>query len=251
MIRRLTSVSELIVVPLLILVLWEISASLDWLPRMFLPAPSEIWSSLRDMMASGDLLTAVGQTWRRLLLGWFTASVLGIALGLLIGSSAITMKLLGPILEFFRPLPASAVIPLFVLALGLTDAMIVVVIAFGSLWPVLLSTTAGVQAVDRRLREVARGLELTGLQVFRYIILPAALPHIFDGLRLGVTLALVLCVVAEMITMGGGLGGEILLASRNFRSADLFAGVVLIGLSGLLLNSVIGSVQHRFAGWRS
>lgn len=248
--RRFANLMELVAVPVLTVVLWQMCDYFGWLPRMFLPAPSEIWLSLTSMFQSGEMYEAMRQTWQRLILGWLTASIAGIGLGLLIGSSALAMRLLGPILEFFRPLPASAVIPLFVLALGLSDTMIILVIAFGSLWPVLLSTTAGVQAVDGRLREVAAGLELPSVHFFWHIVLPTALPYILDGLRLGVTLALVLCVVAEMITMGGGLGGLILLASRNFRSADLFAGVALIGASGLLLNSLIELTQRKLVRWQ-
>ena len=143
--------------PAVVLTLWQSAWSKGWLPRLFLPAPSEIWISLTRMVQSGELLLAVGVTGWRLLVGWLAASLLGIALGIAVGSSRIGHRLLSPTLEFIRPLPASALIPLLILAMGLTDQMIVAVIALGSLWPVMLGTVAGTRAVEPRLLEVAAG----------------------------------------------------------------------------------------------
>jgi sulfonate transport system permease protein len=241
---------ETILLPAIVLTLWQFAWSRGWLPRLFLPAPSEIWISLARMGESGELLLTAGDTGRRLLLGWLAASLLGIALGILVGSNRFAHNLLGPTLEFVRPLPASALIPLLILAMGLTDRMIVVVIALGSLWPVLLGTIAGVRAVDPRLLEVAAGLEMSRSTIITKIALPAALPNMLAGLRLGLTLALVLCVVAEMITMSRGLGGQILLASRNFRAADLFAGILAIGATGLVLDLCIGAIERRCLRWQ-
>jgi sulfonate transport system permease protein len=241
---------ETTLLPAIVLALWQGAWSKGWLPRLFLPAPSEIWMSLTRMVQSGELLLAASMTGWRLLVGWLAASLLGIALGIAVGSSRIGHRLLSPTLEFIRPLPASALIPLLILAMGLTDQMIVAVIALGSLWPVMLGTVAGVRAVEPRLLEVAAGLEMSRLEVTTRIALPAALPDILAGLRLGLTLALVLCVVAEMISMSGGLGGQILLASRNFRAADLFAGIFAIGATGLVLDLCIGAVERRCLRWR-
>jgi sulfonate transport system permease protein len=241
---------ETILLPAIILTLWQFAWSKGWLPRLFLPAPSEIWMSLTGIAESGELALAATDTTLRLLFGWVVASLLGIALGILVGSNRFAHRLLNPTLEFVRSLPASALIPLLILIMGLTDHMIVVVIALGSLWPVLLGTIAGVRAVDPRLREVAAGLEMSRARIITRIALPAALPDMLAGLRLGLTLALVLCVVAEMITMSRGLGGQILLASRNFRAADLFAGILVIGATGLVLDLCIGAIERWCLRWQ-
>ena len=153
-------------------------------------------------------------------------------------------------MELLRPLPASAVIPVAILAMGLSNQMVITVVAFGSLWPVLLSTMAGFKAVDPRLREVSTSLEFTRWEFVTKFALRSAAPDIIAGLRLGVTLALILCVVSEMISMSGGIGAEILLASRNFRSAELYAGIVVIAAMGFALNRIILEIEKRILHWR-
>ncbi len=184
-------------------------------------------------------------------LGWLVASVGGLALAVAICFDRRVAALLTPTLAFMRPLPASAVIPLAVLAFGLSGTTIIVVIAFGSVWPLLLNALSGLRSVDPRLKEVAQTLELTPAQYLYKMALPSALPDIIAGLRLGLTLALILCIVAEMIMLQGGLGGEILLASRNFRSAELFAGIALIGLLGYAINAAIVNIESRLLRWRT
>ncbi len=242
---------EPVVVPAAVALAWYVVTGNDLVSRLFLPAPQDVVRSLIDLASDGVLYPTVGATLWRMMAGWCVASLLGIGLGALIGLNPKMDSVLSPTLEFMRPLPASAVIPVFVMTLGLTDRMIIAVIAFGSLWPVLLNTISGMRAVDRRLREVASALEFTSGKFLIKFALPSALPDIVAGLRLGLSLALILCVVAEMITLSGGIGTQILLASRNFRSADLFSGVVIIGVIGFLANGTILLLERRALAWRT
>ena len=242
---------EPVIVPAAVALVWYVVTDRDLVSRLFLPAPQDVVRSLVDLASDGELYRTIGATLWRMGAGWCVASLLGIGLGAMIGLNPKMDSALSPTLEFMRPLPASAVIPVFVMALGLTDRMIIAVIAFGSLWPVLLNTISGMRAVDRRLREVASALEFNSVQFFVKFALPSALPDIVAGLRLGLSLALILCVVAEMITLSGGIGTQILLASRNFRSADLFSGVVIIGVIGFLANGTILLIERRALAWRT
>jgi sulfonate transport system permease protein len=178
-------------------------------------------------------------------LGWLSASLAGVALGGLIGSSRQARELIGPTLEFLRPLPASAVIPAAIAIFGLTPAMAIGVIAFGSIWPMLLATVHGFAHVEPRLIEVARALGFSRLSVALKIALPSALPDILSGLRLGLTVALILSVVCEMIAGLDGLGAWELVAARAYRSPDIFAGVILLGAIGLTANAALTLVEAR------
>jgi ABC-type nitrate/sulfonate/bicarbonate transport system permease component len=155
-----------------------------------------------------------------------------------------------PSLEFLRPLPASAVIPVAIAIFGYSSAMALGVIGFGAVWPMLLATMHGFGAVEPRLKEVARALGLSGFETAIKISLPSATPDILAGLRLGLTVALILAVVCEMIAGLDGLGQWVLLAARAYRSADLFAGVILLGAVGVVANALLSLIEARALRWR-
>ena len=229
---------------------WREIAAARLVSPVFLPGPDRVWAALVRGFTTGDLMAQTGQTVRRMVLGWILASLVGVALGAVIGVSATARVWLAPMLEAVRPLPASAIAPVAVVFLGLTDQMVLVLIAFGSMWPMLLTTIHGFASVHPRLGEVSRSLGFGGLAYVFKIALPAALPDILGGLRLGLTVALILAVVGEMITAQGGLGARILLAARGFRSADIFAGVALLGTIGLISNGLLGLIETRALRWK-
>jgi ABC-type nitrate/sulfonate/bicarbonate transport system permease component len=190
-------------------------------------------------------------TIRHMLGGWLVASLLGVGIGALVGSSRAARDYIAPTLEFLRPLPASAVIPVAIAMFGLTPEMALGVIAFGSIWPALLAAIHGFGAVEPRLLEVQRALGLSRWAGIAKISLPSAAPDVLAGLRLGLTVSLILAVVCEMIAGVDGLGQWVLLAARAYRSADVFAGVMLLGLIGVVANAVLSLVENRFLRWRT
>lgn len=232
-----------------IVLAWHWVSAAGLVSRAFLPSPARTWAALVSGLAGGQMRDDVLATVERMLLGWLLASVAGVALGAAIGVSARARTLLGPTLEFLRPLPASALIPVGIAFFGLTQTMVLGVICFGTLWPMLLATVQGFAGVDPRLHEVARLLHLGRWEVIRKIALPNALPEILAGMRLGLTVALILSVVGEMLAGQQGLGLRILLAARAFRAPELFAGVILLGVVGLLSNALLTRVEHRLLRW--
>jgi ABC-type nitrate/sulfonate/bicarbonate transport system permease component len=230
--------------------IWAEIAALKLVPPLFLPSPLRAWNALVAGFARGDLLAKLEGTLAHMATGWVAASLLGVALGAVIGSSARAREFVGPTLEFLRPLPASAVIPVAIAMFGLTPQMAIGVIAFGSIWPMLLSTVHGFAHVEPRLIEVARALHMSRLAVVWKIALPSALPDILAGLRLGLTVALILSVVCEMIAGIDGLGAWELVAARAYRSPDIFAGVILLGAIGLIANSALAAAESRALRWR-
>ncbi|UPJ71862.1 ABC transporter permease [Bradyrhizobium sp. 187] len=230
--------------------LWQWVTDQHFISPVFLPGLDRVGQALARGLSSGDLTPKVLATIERMLWGWFIASLIGILLGAMIGISPRLKSYLAPILEFLRPLPASAIVPVVIALLGLTDAMILSVVGFGALWPVLLATVHGFSAVDPRLYEVGRALRMSKFATIYKIALPSAMPDILSGMRLSLTVALILSVVCEMISGREGLGNWILLSARFFRSADLYAGVLLLGLIGYASAFILSAVDGNMFAWR-
>ena len=231
--------------------LWAEIAALKLISPVFLPTPARAWTALWTGLTQRDLGQKLEGTVLHMLGGWLIASCLGVALGALIGSSKAARAYIGPTLEFLRPLPASAVIPVGIAMFGLTTKMALGVIGFGAIWPMLLSTIHGFAAVEPRLLEVSSALGFTRLERIVKISLPSAAPDILSGLRLSLTVALILAVVCEMIAGLDGLGQSVLLAARAYRSGDLYAGVILLGAIGVTGNAALAAVEARALRWRA
>jgi sulfonate transport system permease protein len=231
--------------------LWQYVADARLVSPVFLPGPDRAWTALVEGLTGGELLSKLIGTVERMLFGWLLASLIGIALGAVIGTSRTARAYLEPMLDFLRPLPASAIVPVAIAILGLSDAMVLAVIAFGALWPMLLATVHGFAAVEPRLYDVSRALGLSRREVIRKIALPSAMPDILAGMRIGLTVALILAVVGEMLASRPGLGQQILLAARSFRAADLYAGVILLGLVGYVSSVLLSILERRLLRWRA
>jgi ABC-type nitrate/sulfonate/bicarbonate transport system permease component len=217
--------------------LWAAVAALQWISPVFLPSPGATWQALAEGFTRGDVLALTAGTVERMVYGWALASLAGLALGALIGSSRVLRDWLAPMLELMRPLPASAIVPVVIAFVGLSPAMV-------------LATVHGFASVEPRLHEVSRVLGLSRPAHLWKIGLPNALPDALAGMRVALTVALILAVVGEMLASQQGLGTAILLAARSFRSAELFAGVVLLGGIGLISNSLLSAVEHRALRWK-
>ena len=238
-------------VVILLIALWGEIAALKLLPPIFLPSPERTFVALWRGLFHADLGSQALGTISHMLGGWALASTLGVALGALVGSSKAARDYIGPTLEFLRPLPASAIIPVAIAMFGLTPGMAFGVIAFGSIWPALLAAVHGFAAIEPRLVEVERALGLSRWQGVTKISLPSATPDILAGLRLGLTVSLILAVVCEMIAGLDGLGQWVLLSARSYRSADIFAGVILLGAIGVTANAVLSAIERQLLQWRA
>lgn len=233
----------------LLLALWWLASHAGWVSRVFLPTPEATLASLLEGLR-GELARFTLDTVQRMLLGWLLASFAGIGIGALVGISEAARNWLLPTLEFVRPLPASAVMPLAIAIFGLGGGMVLFVVAFGAMWPVLLATVHGFASVEPRLREVAAALQMPRRAFLWKVGLPSALPDILAGMRLSMTIALIVAVVGEMIASQSGLGQAILLAARAFRASELFAGIVLLGALGFASNGLLALAEQRLLQWQ-
>lgn len=239
-----------IAVALGLLAAWATVAHGEWVSPIFLPGPGATFNALVNGLSHGDLGSLSAGTIERMVYGWALASLIGIALGALIGTSATLRAWLQPMLEIVRPLPASAVMPIAIALIGLSPGMVLVVIAFGAVWPVLLATVHGFATIEPRLHEVGRVLRLSPLAFVFKIGLPNALPDALAGMRLSLTVSLILAIVGEMLASQQGLGQAILLAARAFQPAELFAGVALLGVIGFVSNILLSAVERRVLRWK-
>jgi ABC-type nitrate/sulfonate/bicarbonate transport system permease component len=235
----------------LLLSAWWAASTSGWVSRVFLPTPGATLDALRSGLGNGELLAFSAATTTRMLQGWLLASLLGIALGAAVGVSTQLRTYLQPTLEFLRPLPASALLPLAIAIFGLSANMVLAVVAFGAMWPVLLATVHGLASVDSRLKEVAACLEMSRPAVIFKIGLPNAMPDILAGMRLSMTVSLIVAVVGEMIASQSGLGQAILLAARSYHASELFAGIVLLGLIGFISNGLLALAEKKLLRWQT
>jgi sulfonate transport system permease protein len=234
-----------------LLAAWQLLADARLVSPVFFPAPSRAIGELFARLVDGSAWPSIEATVARMLFGWLSASLLGIVLGAAIGCSRLAREVIEPTLEFIRPLPASAIIPVAILFLGLSNQMSIAVICFGAIWPVLLGSVHGFGSAPGRLQEVAAALELSRADVLRKIALPSATPDILSGLRISLAVSLILAVVTEMQASLPGIGRDIVLAQRNFRSADLYGGLILLGLIGLTANHALLAFEKHALRWRN
>lgn len=233
--------------PILLIVLWGVWMTLA--PAQFFPTPAELAEAFVRTWVGPAFVTDVLPSLARLALGIVLSIVVGIVAGALIGLNRWLRELLEPMLEFFRAVPPPVLIPIAVAIMGATDAMKVVVIVAGSVWPILLNTIDGVRSTDAVMTETSRSFALTPAERLRYLVLPAASPRIMTGVRQALSIALILMVISELSYTSSGLGNKIVLFQRNYLIAEMWSGILLLGLIGVLLATIFGFVERRVLRW--
>jgi len=241
-------------VPLLLLVGW-------WLATRgpgyhLIPPPIEVGEALRDLAIgddgdafSGMLLTHTLASVGRVYGAFLLAAALALPLGMLIGRVPIMRDLLDPTLQVLRPVPVTAWLPLSMIVFGLGPRSAFFLVALGAFYPILVNTIFGVRSVETRLFEAAAMLGATRAMIFPRVVLPAALPGIFTGLRLGLGFAWVVIVVGEMTGVQTGLGAMIMDARQLSRTEIVIAGMVVIGLLGFASDQAVQWLGRRLLRW--
>ncbi|MEU7618472.1 ABC transporter permease [Micromonospora rifamycinica] len=233
--------------PLLLLVLWGLVATRA--TNRFFPDPVTIADAFVDTWIgpafTGDVLPSLS----RLGFGLAASIVLGTAAGTVIGLTRWLRELLEPLLEFLRAIPPPVLIPVMMLLLGITDTMKVVVIVSGAVWPILLNTIEGVRSTDSVMTETARSFRVTWWERLWFLVLPAASPRIMAGVRQALSVGLILMVISEMFASSAGLGYRIAYFQRNYLVAEMWSGILLLGLVGVLLAVAFGLVERRVLRW--
>lgn len=232
--QRLNWTGWLFVVGLVLI--WELAAQFHAPLRFYIPPMQQIMASLVQVIASGEIARHMLTTLVRFLTGYLIAAVIAVSLGLILGYFPFGYSLLETLIEFLRPMPSVAIIPVAILLLGIGDGMIVAVTVYASMWPILINTIDGVKHIDPVLVQTGRSFGLGPWRLLRRVILPAASPYIVAGLRISLAIALILVTTAEMIAGGKGLGFFILDEERSLRNSHMYAGIIFVSLLGYFLN---------------
>ncbi|RST05810.1 ABC transporter permease [Streptomyces sp. WAC07149] len=235
---------------LALLALWEAAPRLGLVDATFLPPVSEVARAWWELLGDGQLGEHTRASLTRSFGGFAIAVVVAVPLGLLIGWYRPVAAFLGPLLELFRNTAALALLPVFVLLLGIGETSKVSIVVYACVWPILLNTISAVGNADPTLVRLARSMNLSTPRLFQKVILPASVPAVFTGIRLAGAVSILVLVAAEMIGAKAGLGYLINASQFNFAIPQMYAGIVTISAIGVAFNQVLVAVERRLSLWR-
>ncbi|GKV72199.1 ABC transporter permease [Arthrobacter sp. KFRI-F3372] len=230
---------------------WELIPRLGLIDERFLPPASEVIAALVVDFGLTAFWVAVGETMKAWFLGLLMAVAAAVLLGFIIGSSEFLRKATNSTIEFLRPIPSVALIPLAVLLFGVKIESSLLLIVYASFWQVLIQVLYGVADVDMVANNTARTYGLGRMARIRYVVFPTALPYLMTGVRLAAAVALVLAITAELVIGSPGLGREIALAQSGGAISGMYALVLATGLIGVLINMLMRQIEKRILGWHS
>ena len=236
---------------LLFFALWEFLPRAGLVNSAFLSPPSAVLAAIVQLAQSGQLGKHVAASLQRSLAGLILAVVAGVALGLLMGVVRRFEAFVDPLLQLFRQVSALALFPVFLLFFGIGEASKIAIIFWAAFWPVLLNTISGVKQVEKLLIHSALSMGASRGFIFFKVILPAAAPSIFTGIRLAGAYSITALVAAEMIGSHAGLGFLTLNSQEIFQIPSMYAGIVLLAILGLALNYGLALLEKRLTRWRS
>ena len=244
--------SVLWLVPIVgLIVFWELFARSGFLSPFLLPRFSIVMERIFEDAMSGALFAAMGLTVTRALIGFSIAAVLGVTVGVAMAESRIARWFFEPIVLIGFPTPKIAFLPIFMLWFGLGDASKIALVALTCFFIITLNTYAGASGVERQMIWAARSLGCSRSAVLPSVVLPAATPQILTGLQIALPLGMIITLDTEMIMGGGGIGGQILEASRDADSVGMFAGIVEIAVVGTILIRGLAFLRRKFLHWHN
>ncbi|MGG1482290.1 ABC transporter permease [Bacillus smithii] len=238
------------ILPVIIIIIWQLIGSLGWVTKTVLPTPWEIILAAKNLAVSGVLFTNMKVSIIRAACGFVIGGGLGLALGTLVGLSAKSESLLDPTLQMVRTIPHLAITPLFILWFGLGAESKILLIGLGAFFPLYVNTFLGIRKVDAKLFEVARILEFSKWKQIKLLIVPSALPNILLGIRLSLGAAWLSLVVAELMGSTSGLG-YMMMDARQFSNTDIvFVGIIIFAIVGKLTDSLVRLMEKHFLKWQ-
>jgi NitT/TauT family transport system permease protein len=243
--------------PLIVLALWQLASTLQWVDPRFVPSPITVARSLQEWMFGPTGTTPYSGTWfmhaanssYRVLIGFLLAAGSGIVIGCLIGWFRLVSDLIDPVIQILRPIPITAWVPFAVIFFGIRDGSAFFLIALGAFFPIVVNTAAGVAGTPKLLVRAARMLGVRPHMLLPRVVLPAAMPFIFTGLRLGIGLAWVLVIVAEMMAVKSGLGFAMWDAYYFLRLDIIVAAMLSVGALGFLSDLALRLIGRWTLRW--
>jgi ABC-type nitrate/sulfonate/bicarbonate transport system permease component len=239
-------VLEILVPIVLVAILWGWTAQSD---TFYYPPLQDVFEKFGDTWLFERVDSDVWPSLRRMFVGYAIAVILAIIAGTALGGSRTLRRATAPIVEFLRSIPPPALLPFAIVVIGVGDDMKIFIIAFVCLWPVLLNTIDGINGIDPTLRDIARVYGVSGRDRLVRMTLPAASPQIFAGMRLSLSLAVILMVISEMVASTNGIGFFVLQSQRSFAIPEMWSGILLLGILGYVLNLAFVIVERRVLAW--
>lgn len=236
-----------LILPLIIIIAWGWSTRNN--DALFFPSMVEIFRRIFEIAFVERLHSDLIPSLVRLLAGWAMASVIGLVVGVILSSGRLLREIANPLIDFFRSIPAAALVPFALLVFGIGDDGKLFVITIVCLWPVLINTMDAVEEIDPMQRQtvkafrISRGRELAGL------LIPSAAPRIATGMRTSLALAIIVMLITEMVASTNGIGFFTIQAQRTFQITDMWAGIVMLGILGFLLNFLFVFLEKRILSW--
>jgi NitT/TauT family transport system permease protein len=230
----------------------EFVTRLELVPPIYLPRASTVVRRMVELLQDPKFLRHVLATLHAWAVGLALATLISVPIGILIGTSELAYKMSSPLIEFMRPIPSVALIPLGILLWGQGFSMKVILVAYAATWPILFNTVYGVHDVDPIAVQTARCFGLKQAAILRRISLPSAAPFIFTGIRISAAIGLIVVIGAELLASAdSGIGSYILFVSLNGGQMDsVLAGAAIAGIIGAMINSALGLIDRRFFRWR-
>jgi ABC-type nitrate/sulfonate/bicarbonate transport system permease component len=233
--------------PLVLIAAWWLASAGS--QSFYFPPLQTILGNFIGLWHSPDAMGNVVSSLTRFFSGYFIAVALGIAIGIPVGASRHLRNVLEPVLEFLRAIPPPVLVPVLVLFTGLGDRMKILVIVSGCVWPVLLNTVAGVRALDEVLDDVIHCYRIGPMARLWHFVLPGASPQIFTGMRQSLSIGIILMVISEMFAASNGIGFALVQYQRSFAIPEMWAGIILLGIIGIVLSLIFQAAESRMLAW--
>ncbi|MGG1943796.1 ABC transporter permease [Trinickia sp. NRRL B-1857] len=235
-------------------VIWQAVSMAGFFPPFALPSPVEVWQAFVQIVRNGyggqSLLDDILISCFRIVIGFVGAVLIGVPIGLLMSRNKIVFDIIDPLLQFVRPVPPLAYIPLLVVWFGIGELPKAILILVGTIPVIIIGTMSGVKSTPPLRIAVARTLGATNAQIFRRIVLPSAMPEIFTAMRVGIGVAWTCLVAAELIAASSGLGWLVQFAGQALQVAVVILGIVIIGVIGYAMELVIRKLENWIVPWR-
>jgi ABC-type nitrate/sulfonate/bicarbonate transport system permease component len=235
--------------PILFIVAWELVGRVGLVDPFFLPQPTSIVKAMMRMSASGELLKHVEASVFRAVSGYVLAAILGISFGILICWSRFIENVFDPIFELMRPISTLGLVPLMIIWFGIGNGSKIAIVLKACFFPILLNTISGIRGVNLKLIQAGRSLGASELQVWTKVIIPAAMPVIFTGMRISTAISMLAIVGVEMFSADSGLGFVIIDSQRVFATDKMFVGILMLSVIGFFMDFLARIMGKRLLSW--
>ncbi|HEX4306554.1 MAG TPA: ABC transporter permease [Solirubrobacterales bacterium] len=236
---------------ILLVAVWQFLPEWGVVDKTFVPPFNEVITAWWHLLKDGTLWHDTKASLIRALGGFAIAVAIGVPLGLLIGWYRLAAEVLNPVLELFRNTAALSLLPVFILIMGIGESSKIAFVAYACVWPVLLNTISGVESVDPLLVKSSRSLGFGSFRTFQKVVLPAAVPTIFTGIRLAGSFSLLVLIAAELVGANSGLGFLITYSQQNFAIPNMYAAIITISMIGIVLNQLLLLLERHFSTWKA